>query len=59
MLPWAKVNPSVQRPTQRTGNQGQRLGPQSHRFHWAPPSGFQGFISNQSLASGWTGWGGM
>ena len=30
MLPWAKANPSVQRPTQRTGNQGQRLGPQSH-----------------------------
>ena len=30
MLPWEKVNPSVQWPTQTIGNQGQRLGPQSH-----------------------------
>ena len=33
ILPWAEVNPSVQRPTQPIGNQGQRLGPQSH---WVP-----------------------
>ena len=30
MLPWAKANPSVHRPTQLIGNQGQRLSPQSH-----------------------------
>ena len=30
MLPWAKANPSMQRPTQPIGSQGQRLSPQSH-----------------------------
>ena len=30
MLAWAKVNPSVQRPAEPIGNQGQSLGPQSH-----------------------------
>ena len=55
MLPWAKANPSMQRPTQPIGSQGQRLGPQSH---WVPLGATQqipGLYSNQSLASGWTG----
>ena len=38
MLPWAKVNPSVQRPTQLIGSQGQSLGPQSY---WVPLGAIQ------------------
>ena len=46
MLPWAKVNPGVQQPTQPIGNQEQRLGPQNHwvllgTTQWIPGLYFQ------------------
>ena len=58
MLPWEKVNPSVQWPTQTIGNQGQRLGPQSH---WVPLGAAQRipglyFQSEPGQWMDWLGW---
>ena len=58
MVPWAKVNPSVQRPTQLIGSQGQSLGPQSY---WVPLGAIQRipglyFQSEPGQLMDWLGW---
>ena len=58
MVPWAKVNPSVPQPTPLIGNQGQRLGPQSH---WVPLGATQRipglyFQSEPGQWMDWLGW---
>ena len=55
MLPWAKVNPRVQQPTQPSGNQGQRLSLQSH---WVLLGATQGILELyfQSEPSQWMDW---
>ena len=58
MLPWAKVNPTVQWPAQPFGNQGQRLGPQSQ---WVPLGTIQQipglyFQSEPGQWMDWLGW---
>ena len=58
MLPWAKANPSVQQSTQLIGNQGQRLGPQSHCVPLGTTQQIPGlyFQSDRGQWIDWLGW---
>ena len=58
MLPWAKVNPSVQQPTRPIGNQGQRLDLQSHWVLLGTTQRIPGlyFQSEPGQWIDWLGW---